>query len=263
MREDSSSHYPRVESFNSLMENRARAKKSNIILALDLDFRNDTSKLLDDAEKMVELTSDYICAVKINFHLIIPLSFPEMRELNSYIASKNLISIADLKLNDISNTNRITTEYLWKAGFSAVIVNPFVGFEDGLDVVFARARELGKGVVMLVYMSHKGADEGYGLSLKDGRILSDIFLERAKSWGADAVILGTTRIEKIAAAKNALGDEVRLICPGSGAQGGDARAALDAGADYLIFGRSIIGEADPREAVKNLCYSLSPWRGKS
>lgn len=247
---------PKIEPFKLLLSRRALANKSNIILALDLDFRKDTSKLLEDAKRVVELTSNHICAVKINLHLILPLSFSELCQLNTYIASRGLISIADLKLNDIGNTNRVATEYLWEAGFSAVIANPFVGYEDGLDVVFSRARQLGKGIVLLAFMSHKGADEGYGLQLGDGRTVSDVFLERARSWGADGVILGTTRIDKIIAARRMLGNTIKLICPGSGAQGGDPKAALQAGADYLIFGRSILGESDPGYAIKNLSLSL-------
>ena len=257
---DLSSHdaEQKIEPFNSLIEKRARVAKSKIILALDLGFRKDTSRLLGDAKRIVDLTSDYICAVKINFHLLLPLSFSEISELNTYLASKDLVSIADLKLNDIGNTNKIASEYLWASGFSAVIANPFVGYEDGLESVFAGARERGKGVILLVYMSHKGADEGYGLHLQDGRALSEVFMKRAISWGADGAIIGTTRIEKIVEAKKALGNRIKLVCPGSGAQGGDARAALTAGADYLIFGRSIIGESNPREAVKSLCLSLFP-----
>ena len=230
--------------------------KSRIILALDIDHRKNTRNLLRDAKKLVEETSSLICAVKINFHLLLPLSMSEMSALIRFIKKKGLVAIADLKLNDIGNTNRVATEYLWDMGFSAIVVNPFVGYEDALDVVFDEARKRGKGVITLAYMSHKAADEGYGVRLAGGKELFLDFLERAKRWGADGVILGSTRPEKILAARSSLGANIRIICPGSGAQGGDAAASIRAGADYLIYGRAITESSEPKEEAIQIIKSL-------
>jgi orotidine-5'-phosphate decarboxylase len=211
---------------------------------------------LQDAKKLVDLTSDHICAIKVNFHLIIPLSLSELSELNDFANERNLVSIADIKLNDIENTNRIATEYLWDTGFSGVIVNPFVGFEGGLDLVYQRAREIGKGVISLAYMSHPGANEGYGLKLMDGRLIFELMIDRANSWGSDGVILGTTRPDKIQIARKRLKPEIKIFSPGSGVQAGNARAALEAGADYIILGRSILSSRDPKAAVREASRAL-------
>lgn len=240
----------------------ARSKKSNsrIVLALDLDYRNDTSRLLYDAKSIVNSTSKYLCAVKLNFHLIAPLSILELRELNQTISSRGLNSIADIKLNDIDNTNRVATDYLWKAGFAAVIANPLAGYDGALDVVLQRAHAIGKGVILLAYMSHKGAQEGYGLKLHDGGTVHELFLQRARDWKADGVVMGTTRPEKITAAKRFLGRSIKIFSPGSGAQGGDPIASLNAGTDYLIFGRSIVDSEDPKQAVREIYHSLLAWK---
>jgi orotidine-5'-phosphate decarboxylase len=243
--------------FIAALEKRAETSKSSLILAADLDYRENTKDLLRDAKEIIAATRDYLSAVKLNLHLIIPLSLSQLAELNDFILSSGLQSIADLKLNDIDNTNRVATGYLWKAGFSAVIVNPFAGFENGLDVVFQRAGELGKGVITLAYMSHKGANEGFGLELANGRTMFDLFLERALSWGADGVVLGSTRPEKIAQAKAVLKNNTKILCPGSGAQGGDPAEALRAGADYIILGRSILNSSDPREAIRQAYLKMS------
>ncbi|MDG7001222.1 MAG: orotidine 5'-phosphate decarboxylase [Nitrososphaerota archaeon] len=243
-------------SFIKALEKKSSATGSRIILALDPDFRYDTGSLLKEMKGIVEATSDYVCAVKINFHLLLPLSIEEIRELNYFASSRGLASIADIKLNDIGNTNRVATEYLWASGFSAVIVNPFAGYDDGLDAVFTGARKLGKGVVTLAYMSHKGAEEYYGLKLQDGRTMHERFLQKAISWRADAVILGTTRPEVISKSKQILKDGVKIISPGSGIQGGNPVASLLAGADYLIYGRSIVADSDPHSAVKRIYGEL-------
>ncbi len=250
---------PSSMSFKNLIESKSKKSKSRIILALDPDFRENLSNLADDATKIINDTSDYICGIKINFHLIAPLALQELRSINDIAMNYRLPSIADIKLNDIDNTNKVATEYLWKAGFSAVIANPLAGYEGGLDIVLKRAKELDKGVILLAYMSQKGADEGYGLVLRDNRTLFDLFLDRAQDWNADGVIVGSTRPEKISSARKRLGNETKIFSPGSGAQGGDLVRSLEAGADYLIVGRSIVESKNPREQAKLLFRSLLPW----
>jgi orotidine-5'-phosphate decarboxylase len=115
--------------------------------------------------------------VKINFHLLIPLDIREIAKLNGTIHSKDLVSIADINLNEIDNTNEVARSYLWDSGFDAVIVNPFAGFKGGLDIVY-KAHPVGKGVISLAYMSHPGADERYGLEKKNGTIF-ELMLDHA------------------------------------------------------------------------------------
>jgi len=167
-----------------------------------------------------------------------------------------LVSIADLKLNDIDNTNEVATKYLWDSGFDAVIVNPFVGFNGGLDKVYEQGHLLRKGIISLAYMSHPGAVEGYGLETRNGKSVYEVMLERANSWRSDGVIIGSTRVEKIRHARSILEKRIRIICPGSGAQGGDPIESVKAGADYLIFGRSLVTSAEPEEAARQIFEML-------
>jgi|SRR5579875_591778 len=252
-----------ARNFLDAIDSRSSESKSRIVLALDLDYNGQNeNETLKSALSILELTAKYICAVKINFHLILPLSLSQLGTLNDKLSSYGLTSIADLKLNDIDNTNRIATEYLWKVGFSAVIVNPFAGYAGGLDTVFSRAKQLGKGVITLAYMSHRGASEGFGLKLNDGREVFDLFLERANQWGSDGVVIGSTRPQSIEYAKKKLRSQrIKIFSPGSGAQGGSAAESLAAGADYLIYGRSIISAKDPRLAAREIFEKLAASQG--
>ena len=241
----------RSKSFNQKLDFISSNKITKTILALDLAYRRDVSGLLHDAKDLVEKVSDYICAVKINYHLLLPLSISDITSLNDKISDAGLISIADIKLNDIGNTNRVAVDYLWNSGFSGVIVNPFVGYRGALDSVYQDAARLQKGVISLAYMSHEGADEGFGMTISNKLTIFDEFLKRATKWKSSGVIIGTTQPAKISHARRFLDEKIKIICPGSGTQGGDAVSALRAGADYIIVGRSITESNDPVVSAKN------------
>ncbi len=66
--------------------------------------------------------------------------------------------IADMKLNDIGATNVEAAETLFSNGFDALIANPFVGYKEGMEDLLEKSREMRKGVIMLVYMSHAGCE---------------------------------------------------------------------------------------------------------
>ncbi len=155
-----------------------------------------------------------------------------------------MLAIMDAKVNDIGNTNQIIAEYYFAAGFDAIIANPFVGWEEGLKPLFEVSKKLNRGVILLTYMSHKGASEGYGQTIIDAqtgeKTLQYIsFARKALMWGADGVVVGATVPQKIAEVKQILQDKVDIYSPGVGAQGGAAETAIKAGASYLIVGREI------------------------
>src|SRR6185503_19777933 len=88
----------------------AVAKKSPVILALDPPANK--RKLFEFAEKTIRAAEQHICAVKMNFHLILPLSADDISQINKLIHSCGLQSIADIKLHDIENTNNLAIDHL-------------------------------------------------------------------------------------------------------------------------------------------------------
>ena len=74
--------------------------------------------------------------LKLNFHLLLPLSEEKrLLKINNTAHRYGLQTIADIKLNDIGNTNRVTVENLWNMGFDAVIVNPIMGLDSLQNLV--------------------------------------------------------------------------------------------------------------------------------
>jgi orotidine-5'-phosphate decarboxylase len=184
-----------------------------------------------------------------------------MQQLVEKIHGKGLLAIMDAKVNDIGTTNQVIAEYYFAAGFDAIIANPFVGWAEGLKPLFEVSKRLGRGVILLAYMSHKGASEGYGQTIIDAetgeKTLQYVsFARKALKWGADGVVVGATFPQKITEIKQILGENAPIYSPGVGAQGGAAETALKAGASYLIVGREITLAEDPAQAACKLCASI-------
>lgn len=244
-------------SFKRKMSRSTKKAGSNIVLALDPPF-DQAQRLLHRSLKTLEPVHPYICAVKINRQLVLPLGlFDGVQKIVNLAHGYGLPAIMDCKINDVGYTNRSIAECYYKAGFDAVIANPFIGWDEGLQPVFEVAKEMGRGVILLVYMSHKGAGEGYGQTVRDfksKKLMSQylIFAEKALSWNADGAVVGATFPEKIREIHAILGARVPIFSPGVGVQGGGIDSAIAAGARFLIVGRSITLAEDPCEAARRI-----------
>ncbi len=251
-------------SFKAKMQEAAKSKNSPIVLALDFPYESpeNRSKVLVKAQKILKAVHPYICAVKINHHLVLPLgTFDGVQQLVEQIRGQGLLAIMDAKVNDIGATNQVIADYYYAAGFDALIANPFVGWDEGLKPLFEVSQRLGRGIILLCYMSHKGASEGYGQTIIDAetgeKTLQYVsFAKKALKYGADGIVVGATYPQKITEIKQIVGEKVPIYSPGVGAQGGAAETALKAGASYLIVGREITLAEDPAKAASKLCSSI-------
>jgi len=247
-------------SFRFKIEQSAKKKESQIILALDFPFEKFEKRegLFTKAEHVLNAVHPYICAVKFNHHLVLPLGvFDGVQKLVKIAHDLGLVTIMDCKVNDIGATNETIAEYYYAAGFDALIANPFIGWEEGLKPIFDVARKQQRGVILLVYMSHKGAKEGYGQTIIDAETGKEMpqyvsFAKKALKMDADGVVVGATYPEKIREVYSILGNRTPIYSPGIGAQGGEIKSALEAGARYLIVGRAIVQSDKPAEAAKQI-----------
>ena len=240
--------------------------RSRLILALDYSdvfLRSETrvwkvkkERLLKKALEIIESTAELLAAIKINMQLILPLGlFNDLQQVIDKTEDCKLPLIADCKVNDVGHTNLWITQHIFNAGFDAIIANPFVVWKGGLDTIFEEAKKRGKGVILLVYMSHPAAKEGYGqvvLTNKGKKFQYVIFAEKALKWKADGVIVGATHPTIVKEVKGILGKTVPIFSPGIGVQGGKIEEAFKSGVDYAIVGRTILKSPNPSKTAKNL-----------
>ncbi|WP_456397144.1 orotidine-5'-phosphate decarboxylase [Thermococcus sp.] len=207
---------------------------SRLILALDVYER-------EKALKIARETGDFLWGIKVNWPLILGSGIDIVGELKE---ETGLPIIADLKLADIPNTNRLIAGRVFEAGADYIIAHGFPG-SDSVKAVM----ELGETIIV-VEMSHPGAREFI-------QPVTDRLIELANELEPFGVIAPATRPERVRYIRKKLRRSIKILTPGVGAQGGKAKEVLKAGADYIIAGRVIYNSGNPRRAAENLWREIN------
>jgi orotidine-5'-phosphate decarboxylase len=209
-------------------------KRSRLILALD---ETDPEK----ARKVALAVGDIVDAIKVNYPLVLSCGLDMVSEL-----AKSSAIICDFKVADIPNTNRLIIEQAIKHGASGIIVHGFVG-HDSVEACVNAAE--GADVFVVTEMSHPGGTE---FTAK----IADQLVVLAKDSGARGIIAPATRPDRLAEIRG-MANELLILTPGVGAQGGTAGDAIKAGADFIIVGRSIYQAPDPRAAAQKIADEIA------
>lgn len=210
-------------------------KSTRLILALDVTSGKRALSLADSLK-------DYFDAIKIGYPLILSTGLDIIHEIATLIPV-----IADLKIADTPNTNKLIAEAALSAGADGIIAHAFTG-RDSLQTCADCAEKYKAELFVVTEMSHPGALQ----------FMAPFAAELAKlavDVNASGVVAPATRPERIKLIRSIIGDRL-IISPGVGAQGGSASAALIAGADYLIIGRSITESEDPLASAKKFISEI-------
>jgi orotidine-5'-phosphate decarboxylase len=210
-------------------------KETRLILALDVTSR---ARALYLAQSL----KDYFDAIKIGYPLILSVGPWIVKDISSMAPV-----IADLKIADIPNTNRLICEAVLEKGAIGIIAHAFPGL-DSLQACADCARSYEAELFVVAEMSHPGAELFMAPVSQDLAAL-------AMEVDAAGVVAPATKPYKIKLIRSIIGKKT-IISPGVGAQGGLPSAALEAGADYLIAGRSIIEAENPIIAAEKLLSEI-------
>lgn len=248
--------------FQSKINKISSLKKTNIVLALDPKFQ--TPNLLEYLSQVISNLSRYLCGIKLNFHAILPLSESELKKITGIAHDNQVQVIADLKINDIFDTNKVIIQNLSDIGFDCAIVNPFIGRGSLISIVdFAHSIDF--GIISLVYMSHPDAGEGYGASMLSSNSVNDtsklrrvyrVFYENSLEARVDGIVVGGNRLDILRELSSERNHEIPIYSPGLITQGGNIISATEAGTTYLIIGRAIMDSQNPVSTLEEILNSV-------
>lgn len=211
---------------------------SLICLGLDLDvkrmpseFASSTKGMFDFATKIIEATSDSVCAYKPNMAFYESLGsegWSLLRLLRERIPEEIPV-ILDGKRGDIGNTASHYAQSLYE-DFNAdwVTLNPYMGY-DSLRP-FLEYED--KGVFILCLTSNSGSKDFQQLMV-DGKPLYQVVAEKVDYWNkADncGLVVGATHPDQLKELR-LIAKEMPLLIPGVGAQGGSLENAAINGTD--------------------------------
>lgn len=212
--------------------------KNGLIIALDIL----------ESERAVSIASKiavYLDAIKVSIPSVVnPLAFEKVNVIERLRSVTGLPVIADWKTADVPHMNTMIVELLASLGANAVIVHGFMG-DDSIAACVDAARKASMDAFVVVELSSPGATEAM-------QPLGEGLARSAKRCGATGIIAPGTRPERIKLYRGIIGDGMRILSPGIGAQGAEPGSAIRAGADFEIVGRSIIGSKDPAKEAERV-----------
>jgi len=217
---------------DSFETRRQLISKTRTIVALDVPNYNNAIKIL----KLIE---PHVDGIKISYPLIMNNGLTAIQKMRSLT---NLPIIADLKIADIPETSSRIAELAFEAGVDGIIVHGFMG-RDSLESC-VKIANLNNGLTFVVTeLSNPGAAE---LMQNIGDKIAKMALEVK----ANGLISPATRPNRIQDYRRIVGDQLLILSPGVGAQGGNSGIAIINGADFEIIGRRIYDDSDPLKAIK-------------
>ncbi len=188
--------------------------------------------LFEFGRAIVDATADLVCAFKPQIAYYAAARAEAQLEMTIAHIRRHypgIPVILDAKRADVGSTAEMyAREAFERYQADAVTVNPYLG-ADALAPFLAHAD---KGVIVLCRTSNPGAREVQDLDSK-GRKLYQIIAEKAaRDWNANGnvlLVVGATYPGELAQIR-AIVDDMPILVPGVGAQGGDVAAVVANGA---------------------------------
>jgi len=220
------------------------SKKNNSLLCIGLD--SDITKIPEHIrsgehpqstfnKKIIDATADLVCAYKPNtafYEARGKAGIEALKMTCDYIKEKypEILIILDAKRADIGNTNEGYVKFVFDyLGGDAVTVHPYLGREALKPFLDLKD----KGIFILCRTSNPGAGEFQDLNV-NGKPLYQIIAENvAKNWnynGNCGLVTGATYPTELEIVRHIV-DDMPILIPGIGAQGGDVKKTVKAGVD--------------------------------
>lgn len=219
-----------------------------IIVALDVPSENEALRLVNDLHSEVAM-------FKVGLQLYTAAG-------PGLVGGISLLSriFLDLKLHDIPNTVAKAVESAATRGVEMLTIHLSGGSEMIRAATAAKGKSLILGVTVLTSSNEETLRE---TGISEG--ISEQVLRLAKLGvenGIDGVVASPHEIKALRAK---FGNKIKIVIPGirpNWAATGDQkrfmtpREAIEAGADYLVIGRPITAQANPKEALEKILAEI-------
>ena len=222
-----------------------------------VNYPGDQTVIEEYLVDIVDATHDVVCSYKPNWAFFLRYGargLEVLEQVVGYIRRQHpeVVIILDAKVADIGNTNLGYAQYAYGVlDVDAVTVHPYMG----CVAMEPFLREADRGAIVLVRTSNPGADE-----LQDRRVIIEGYAEAValnipsavsaymngydqpkvplyqylvgsvqSNWnynGNCAVVVGATVPDELRVVRGLVGDNIPILIPGVGAQGGDLATAV-------------------------------------
>lgn len=231
-REQNSRVYERKLPMSNLIE------RNRIIHALDVEDK-------EKALRIANAVKDYVDAIKVSYPLALKHGLKIIREIKEVA---DLPILACFKVADIPLISTRIIQVTIDAGANGITVHGVTG-RDTVKACVDTARRRGVDVFVLTEMSHPGAIEFY-------QPLGDKIAKMAKELGATGIVAPATRPNRVRKYREIVGNDMVIISPGIGPQGGQLGDAIEEGANFEVIGRLIYNSQDPADAARGISQQL-------
>ena len=238
--------------WKDLMRNSFDARK---FLCVGIDPPGDMT--LDEMEKwsyrLVNEVRDFAGFLKPNWAFFMQYGTEGLAVLQGLIefvhqTYPDLPVILDCKVGDIGNTNEAYAKFLFdQMQADAITIHPYLGGEANKPFL----KRSDKGIFVLCHTSNLGADEFQHLTVKEKPLHLQVAEHVDRVWDHNencGLVAGATYPREIVQIRK-VAPMIPILIPGIGKQGGDLKAAIEAGMNsrgvgFIVNISSAIAGAD-------------------
>ncbi|RLF29993.1 MAG: orotidine-5'-phosphate decarboxylase [Thermoplasmata archaeon] len=239
-------------------------EKNHSILCIGLDIDRDKiprflfnscgDPFFEFNRSIIDYTKDLVCAYKLNmaFYEVLGKKGMEVLEKTIRYIPDNIVVILDGKRNDIGNTARKYAQSVFETFHAdAATINPYLG----IDGVIPFLEYKGRCSFILCRTSNPSAVEFQDLKISKTP-LYQIIAMKIKEWnhfGSCGAVVGATYPKELKKIRSILGEDIPILIPGVGKQGGDVENAVKNGTNkdgemaIINSSRSIIFAGDKED----------------
>lgn len=257
-----------------------RITEVNSLLCVGLDsnadrlppaFQQTTHPQFAFNQHIIEQTHEYAAAFKLNtafYEVRGAAGWTDLALTIRYLQENHpdILTVCDAKRADIGSTSEAYARaILDELGFDAITLQPYLG-RDALEPFLQRTDKLS---IILCRTSNAGAGEIQDVEVDDGKPLWHLVAERVhRDWNENKncmLVVGATYPREMAHIR-AIVDEMPLLVPGIGVQGGNVAQTVSAGKDQhgrgllINSSRGIIFSEEPARSASELRDAINQFR---